>query len=247
MKKFKIFEEEKPDEALEKMRELTKKPDNYEIYNKSLLKKMSNRNFGRNQSQDALYKFETKMAVENNQKKSMLANMSTTLINEEDDFMTNILEEKTIFSQQIQVEPPDLPNAHSSSPIAPGLGWAPSIPFLMNDHEKIDLKDLLIRAKAGMQAGEVQKEAHLSFYLGITFENNKKYKKSISYFKKYFNCAKSLEDKIGMAFAMNRIGINYHKFNDHEKSVEYHQKNIELSDFENIFAGYYNSGISLRF
>ena len=35
MKKFKIFEEEKPDEALEKMRELTKKPDNYEIYNKS--------------------------------------------------------------------------------------------------------------------------------------------------------------------------------------------------------------------
>ena len=28
-----------------------------------------------------------------------------------------------------------------------------------------------------MQAGEVQKEAHLSFYLGITFENNKKYKK----------------------------------------------------------------------
>jgi tetratricopeptide (TPR) repeat protein len=50
-----------------------------------------------------------------------------------------------------------------------------------------------------------------------------------------------------MAFAMNRIGINYHKFDDHEKSVEYHQKNIELSDFENIFAGYYNSGISLRF
>ena len=92
---------------------------------------------------------------------------------------------------QIQVEPPDLPNAHSSSPIAPGLGWAPSIPFLMNDSEKIDIKDLLIRAKAGMQAGEVQKEAHLSFYLGITFENNKKYKKSISYFKKYFNCAKS--------------------------------------------------------
>jgi len=121
---------------------------------------MSNRNFGRNHSQDALFKFESKIAIENNHKKSMLANVSTTLINEEDNFMANILEEKTIFSQQIQVEPPDLPNAHSSSPIAPGLGWAPSIPFLMNDHEKIDLKDLLIRAKAGMQAGEVQKEAH---------------------------------------------------------------------------------------
>jgi len=72
----------------------------------------------------------------------MLANVSTTLVEDEKDMMGNILEEKTIFSQQIQVEPPDLPNAHSSSPIAPGLGWAPSIPFLMNDSEKIDLKDL---------------------------------------------------------------------------------------------------------
>ena len=56
-----------------------------------------------------------------------------------------------------------------------------------------------------------------------------------------------MEDKIGMAFAMNRIGINYHKLNDHSKSMEYHTKNIELSDFENVFAGYYNGGISLRF
>jgi hypothetical protein len=123
MKKFKIFEEERPDEALEKMRELTKKPDNYEIYNKSLLKKMSNRNFGRNQSEDALVAFEKVIATENNHKKSMLANVSSTLGENADDMMGYILEEKTIFSQQIQVEPPDLPNAHSSSPIAPGKNF----------------------------------------------------------------------------------------------------------------------------
>ena len=28
-------------------------------------------------------------------------------------------------------------------------------------------------AKAGMQAGDIQKEAHLSFYLGMVFESNK--------------------------------------------------------------------------
>lgn len=42
-RKFKIYEEVEPDEALEMMREATKKPDNYEIYNKSLLKKLSNK------------------------------------------------------------------------------------------------------------------------------------------------------------------------------------------------------------
>jgi hypothetical protein len=58
--------------------------------------------------------------------------------------------EKMVFNQQIQVEPPDLPNAHSSSPITPGLGWAPSIPYIMDDNTKITISDLLTRARAGM-------------------------------------------------------------------------------------------------
>lgn len=120
MKKFKITEEDKPDEALEKMRELTKKPDNYEIYNKSLLKKMSSRAFGRKSSEECFMTKEKMAMTENMMQKNVLANVSCTLNNEEDDVMGNILEEKTIFNQQIQVEPPDLPNAHSSSPIAPG-------------------------------------------------------------------------------------------------------------------------------
>lgn len=72
------------------------------------------------------------------------------------------------------------------------------------------------------------------------------YKKAIKHLKYYFNSAKSLEDKIGMAFAMNRIGVNYHKIGVDSKSLSYHGKNIELSDFENIFAGLYNSAISSR-
>lgn len=49
-----------------------------------------------------------------------------------------------------------------------------------------------------------------------------------------------------MAFARNRIGVNYHKLDKNEKSLENHKMNIELSDVENVFAGYYNAGISLR-
>ena len=49
-----------------------------------------------------------------------------------------------------------------------------------------------------------------------------------------------------MAFAVNRIGVNYHKLGNNIKSLKHHKDNIELSDFENVFAGYYNSGICLR-
>lgn len=58
-----------------------------------------------------------------------------------------------------------------------GNGWAPSIPLMrMMDPAKSNVKDLLVRAKAGMQAGDVQKEAHLSFYLGMVHETKKEFK-----------------------------------------------------------------------
>lgn len=196
-KKFRIYEEVEPDEALEKMRELTKKPDNYEIYNKSLLKKLSkgnlkvdNNGMRRNQSMNS-----RSMMYSKNYQKKLLENVSMSLIandstdmharNQSIEFLGSDKgpenNEKMIFNQQIQVEPPDLPNAHSSSPIAPGLGWAPSIPYIVEDEARLSISDLLTRARAGMQAGEVQQEAHLSFYLGITYENKKQYKK-VNYF-----------------------------------------------------------------
>lgn len=55
-----------------------------------------------------------------------------------------------------------------------------------------------------------------------------------------------MEDKIGMALATNRIGVNYFNQKRNDKSVEYHQQNISLSDVENAFAGFYNLGIAYR-
>ena len=55
-----------------------------------------------------------------------------------------------------------------------------------------------------------------------------------------------MEDKIGMALATNRIGVNYFNQKRYDKSVEFHLQNISLSDIENAFAGYYNLGIAYR-
>lgn len=36
---------------------------------------------------------------------------------------------------------------------------------------------MVLRAKCGVKAGDIQKEAHMLFYLGIVAENKKQYKK----------------------------------------------------------------------
>ena len=191
-KKFRIYEEDEPDEALEKMKDITRKPDNYEIYNKSLLKKLSKGNL--KNSELTGYKGSKSVMHSKTFNKNLLENVSMSVLMNDSVDNNNLVNQsveflgsdkgidknvKMIFNQQIQVEPPDLPNAHSSSPIAPGLGWAPSIPYIVEDESRLSIGDLLTRARAGMQAGEVQQEAHLSFYLGITYENKRRYHKVI--------------------------------------------------------------------
>jgi tetratricopeptide (TPR) repeat protein len=46
---------------------------------------------------------------------------------------------------------------------------------------------------------------------------------------------------------LNRIGVAYHKLKKFEKSLNFHKKHLEFTDSENIYAAYYNCGISLRF
>ncbi len=55
-----------------------------------------------------------------------------------------------------------------------------------------------------------------------------------------------MEDKVGMALAMNRIGINLFNSGQKKRSIEYHLKNVDFTDQENAFAGLYNLGISYR-
>ncbi|KRW98401.1 hypothetical protein PPERSA_12880 [Pseudocohnilembus persalinus] len=155
--------------------------------------------------------------------------------------------EPDFFDQQIEVQPPDLPNATIASPLSPGNGYAPSVPLTHNFKDsKTNIKDLLVKAKAGMQAGDIQKESHLSFYLGMVYESNKNYKEAIKYYRKFMTCARMIEDKIGLHLATNRIAVNYYKSKNYEQAIEYHKQNIQLSDMESAFAGFYNIGIAYR-
>lgn len=178
-------------------------------------------------------------------------NILNTLIDSSKDSIINIVLRKfnykksaggndSFFVQQIHVQPPDGLNSTVSSPLAPGGGWAPSIPHTNPNLSKTSLKDMAIRAKAGVQHGDVQKEAHMAYNLALLNEEKKNLKKAIRFYKRFFFCARLLEDPVGAALALNRIGVAYHKMKRFDKSLNFHKKHLEFTDSENIYAAYYN-------
>ena len=150
----------------------------------------------------------------------------------------------SFFVQQVTVQPPEGLNATVAAPLSPGGGWAPSGP---SGAKASQLKDLTLRAKSGVQQGDVQKEAHMSFALAALNEEKGKLKTAVKFYKRFFFCARVLEDPVGAALALNRIGVTYHKHKKYEKSLTFHVKHSEFTDADNLFAAFYNAGISLRF
>lgn len=75
---------------------------------------------------------------------------------------------QSFYEEQIRVEPPEAPNSSIASTISPGSGYAPSVPLLPS--KKGTLTELLMRARAGMSTEDIQKEAHIAFYLGMVYE-----------------------------------------------------------------------------
>lgn len=155
-------------------------------------------------------------------------------------------EKISFFDHQIQVQPPNGLNATIAAPLTPGGGWAPSIPPSTSSIRALGLKDLTLRAKSGVQAGDVQREAHMSYALAMLNEDKSNFPEALKFYKRFFFCAKLLDDPIGAALALNRLGIVYYNMGKFDKSISFHLKHAEFSDKDNKFAAFYNLGISYR-
>lgn len=157
------------------------------------------------------------------------------------------ISKKNFFNQLIQIQPPEGINAAVTAPIDASKGWAPSIPAVQVDKNKTNLGDLIMRAKGGIQAGDIPKEAHMAFYLGIMNEEGKNYEEALKFYKKYFLSTKILQDIYGMELALNRIGVLYANMLDFNQSLYYHEKHRNITT-HNIkgFVAYYNSGVCQR-
>jgi hypothetical protein len=55
----------------------------------------------------------------------------------------------------------------------------------------------------------------MAFALGNLNESEKNYKKSIKFYKRFFFCARILEDPVGASLGLNRLGVMYHKLKNY--------------------------------
>jgi hypothetical protein len=86
----------------------------------------------------------------------------------------------------------------------------------------------------------------MAYCLGVLNENKDQFSQSCKFFKRFFFCARMLDDPVGASLALNRIGVAYYKKKKYAKSLNFHKKHSDFTDKENLFASYYNMGICHR-
>ena len=86
----------------------------------------------------------------------------------------------------------------------------------------------------------------MAYSLGVLNESQHHYDQAVSFFKRFFFCARMMDDPVGSSLALNRIGVAYYKKKKIGKSLKFHNKHLEFTDKENVFAAYYNTGICNR-
>lgn len=59
----------------------------------------------------------------------------------------------------------------------------------------------------------------MSFCLGVMNEDMKRYLEAIKFFKRFFFCARLLDDPVGAGLALNRLGVVYHKARRYGKFI----------------------------
>ena len=212
------------DEGLKKIKEVTKKRDNYKIYD--IIQKKR--------------KLETKSKISEDTKFFKLQKKEKNLNSKK----KKITKEENYFSNQIQLE---IPNILASNTLTN------KIPILLDSgiNKKIlknfNKNDILIKMNTNVKKEDNHHDFQLIFYLALTYEKEENFKTSIIYYKKFLEYAYEIEDKNSICFCYNRIGINYFKLKNYHFCLENHFKSLEFVSNEKIFVVFYNLGLVLRF
>jgi hypothetical protein len=86
-----------------------------------------------------------------------------------------------------------------------------------------------MRARGGIKVGDIQKEAHLSFCMALLNENRNNFTETIKFLKRFYFCAKLLDDHEGVEISLNKIGMSFFMANQAEDSLRFHEKHFEFT------------------
>eukprot|EP00744_Colponema_vietnamica_P014127 GILI01019793.1.p1 GENE.GILI01019793.1~~GILI01019793.1.p1 ORF type:complete len:453 (+),score=49.20 GILI01019793.1:58-1359(+) len=154
----------------------------------------------------------------------------------------------SLFSRQIQIPCPIFSSSNSLSNSRVSAIPPPFPTQSSGAKQNFDLllRDFIVRAQAGAQAGDLQKEAHMCFYLGVLNEERKHFQEALRAYRRFLFCSRQLQDKEAEALALNRVAVTYHNLGQPSKSLEFHQKHYDSSGRGEGLAAMYNMGLCLR-
>ena len=127
---------------------------------------------------------------------------------------------------------------------------APAIPLKARPGFGVSVRestqDLIMKAKAGLQKGDFIKETQINFQMGELSEKQLNYEASCQYFKRFYLCARVLNDNVSSSLALNRLAVVFFKRKMYDISYLYHGKHAKHADEADKFVAIYNAGISSR-
>ena len=106
--------------------------------------------------------------------------------------------------------------------------------------------DLILKAKAGVQQGDFMKETHINFQMGELSERQGNFEAACQYYKRFYLCARVLNDNISSSLALNRLAVVFFRRKKYDLSYLYHGKHAQHADETDRFVAVYNAGISSR-
>ena len=83
----------------------------------------------------------------------------------------------------------------------------------------------------------------MAFTLATLNESQGHFQQAVSFYKRFFFCARMLDDPVGASLALNRIAVAYYRRKKVTKSLKFHMKHAEFVERENAFVAWYNIGI----
>jgi tetratricopeptide (TPR) repeat protein len=108
---------------------------------------------------------------------------------------------------------------------------------------KQDISDLKLLADSASRSGNIYQALQAYHKMGVILDNQEMYTEAIQKYKQFLSLCITSKNTQGEALAYNCLGIDTFKVGQHDESIQYHNKHLELADGTGRLIAHTNLGI----
>jgi tetratricopeptide (TPR) repeat protein len=108
---------------------------------------------------------------------------------------------------------------------------------------KQEIADLKLLADSASRSGSIYQALQAYHKMGVILDNQGMYQEAIQKYKQFLSLCITSKNTQGEALAYNCLGIDTFKVGQHDESIQYHNKHLELADSTGRLIAHTNLGI----